>query len=192
MPMLPGLKPSRVSSRMRKPALDEILAKRRALLVRRYPVSRFRHVGDGILEQRGVIDCKHVRSVAVRVEHADLVRDREQILFGVRVAMGPGGEPAIVVAARRDGVAEAREGEASVVWQIRRRRIALERTEALCLADVRSRRDHENAEHQGHRATRHAASYDLPRMTASERSPCALLLSEFFAIRRRETPRSFR
>ena len=132
-----------------KATLDEILAKRRGLLVRHDPVSRFRHVGHGILEQRGVIDCQHVRSVAVRVEHADLVRDREQILLGVRVAMRPRGEPAVVVAARRDGVVETREGEASVVWQIRRRRIALQRTEALCLADVRSRRDHENAEHQG-------------------------------------------
>jgi len=120
----------RKSSKMTTRLL-QIRAQPGRLLVVHLPPAGLGHVGQRVLEQVRIVQCEDVRRVRVSVQIGDLVQDLHQIQFRPaaaakrigHVAVRPGGELAVIVAAGPGGREfDSREREFAVVRNVGRRR----------------------------------------------------------------------
>ncbi len=73
----------------------------------------------GYWKSSRVVERQHVHALVVRVEEGELVHYPHQVALGDRIAVRPRGEAPVPVAAGRRVVADAHEGEAAVVLDVR-------------------------------------------------------------------------
>ena len=72
-----------------EPALLQISAERRRLAIGHHPPVGLDDVGDGILEEIGVVERQRVDLLGVGTEERDLIHDAHEVLFGERMSVAP-------------------------------------------------------------------------------------------------------
>ena len=127
-------------------ALEQIVTQAQHFLVGRAPVSRLAEIRDGILEQLGIVEREDVAVLRANAQRGQLAEDPGEVPLATRVIVRPLDVlPESAVAAH--GVANAREGEPSVVLHIWREALVL--TAASLSPTKREPTDESGADRQG-------------------------------------------
>ena len=96
-----------------------MIAQRECLAICQRHVAGLGHVRDWIMEHFRIADRNHVRPIDARFDQArDAFKNFHQAALGGRVAVRPGREAIVVVAARSRSVRQATERELRVVWRV--------------------------------------------------------------------------